>query len=378
MTQFIRIKDLAKKYELTTRTLRFWEEKGLIGSTFRGAGSRRNYGSDIEIEIQKIQALKARGLSLEQIKEIVDEEKKLDTKRPAKQRVVRILVDSTASISPKLARQKGIDVIPLYVNIGGRSYLDGVNIDESTFYEKIEQSKQRGVALSTAPPTEDDFFRYYGQLIHQGAQTIYSIHISEGFSQTVVNARAAAKRFTGVAIHIMDSGTSGQALLMLALSLQEKIQAGASEQDCLDYVAKLIKENWLVVTITSIKTLLALGALTINTDAAYAGLLAEVLNFRPVLEISGGSPNFKLIKRADQLSEALQTLDERLKNTLKASKLKIKMIGVSHSRLDKEAEAIRQRLEADLKIPVWVQQGSAVLCTHLGPQSLGVNVLFEV
>ncbi len=51
MSPFIRIKDLAKKYDLTTRTLRFWEEKGLIGSTFRGAGSRRNYGVEIEVDI---------------------------------------------------------------------------------------------------------------------------------------------------------------------------------------------------------------------------------------------------------------------------------------------------------------------------------------
>lgn len=376
MTQFIRIKDLAKKYELTTRTLRFWEEKGLIGSTFRGAGSRRNYGVEIETDIQKIQSLKARGLSLEQIKEIVDEERRLDVKQVKGQRSVRILVDSTSSIPPKVARQKGIDVIPLYVNIGNRTYLDGVNIDESSFFEKIDSAKQKG-PLSTNPPTEDDFFRYYAQLVHQGAKTIYSIHISEGFSQTVVNARAAARRFTDVAVHVFDSGTSGQALLMLALALQEKIDSGASESDCIEYVTQLIKSNYIVVTITSIKTLSALGLLTLNVEAAYAGLLAEVLNFRPVLEILGGSPKFNLVRRAESLKEALETLNECLKIAIKASKLKIKMIGVSHSRLDKEAQAIRLRLETELNIPVWVQQGSAVLCMHLGPQSLGVNVLFE-
>ena len=102
-----------------------------------------------------------------------------------------------------------------------------------------------------------------------------------------------------------------------------------------------------------------------------------MLNFRPVLEIYGGSPRFNLIKRAESINEALETLNECLKIAIKASKLKIKMIGVSHSRLDKEAQALRLRLETELNIPVWVQQGSAVLCMHLGPQSLGVNVLFE-
>ncbi len=264
----------------------------------------------------------------------------------------------------------------MYINIGSRSYLDGVNIDEATFFEKIDSVKQKG-PLSTAPPTEDDFFRYYAQLVHQGAKTIYSIHISEGFSQTVVNARAAAQRFTDVAIHVFDSGTSGQALLMLALALKEKIDSGASESECIEYILQLIKTNFIIVTITSIKTLSALGLLTLNVEAAYAGLLAEVLNFRPVLEISGGSPQFRLIKRAETLKEALETLNECLKIALKASKLKIKMIGVSHSRLEKEAESLRLRLETELNIPVWVQQGSAVLCMHLGPQSLGVNVLFE-
>ena len=39
---------------------------------------------------------------------------------------IRIVTDSTCDLPKEIAAQHGITVVPLYINFGGESYLDGI------------------------------------------------------------------------------------------------------------------------------------------------------------------------------------------------------------------------------------------------------------
>jgi DNA-binding transcriptional MerR regulator len=55
---------------LSARTVRYWEELGLLPGVRRRAGGRRVYGSDELERLRFIQRLKALGLSLAEVKEL--------------------------------------------------------------------------------------------------------------------------------------------------------------------------------------------------------------------------------------------------------------------------------------------------------------------
>lgn len=55
---------------LSARTVRYWEELGLLPGVRRRAGGRRVYGGDELERLRFIQRLKALGLSLAEIKEL--------------------------------------------------------------------------------------------------------------------------------------------------------------------------------------------------------------------------------------------------------------------------------------------------------------------
>jgi len=55
---------------LSARTLRYYEELGLLGQVRRRAGGRRVYGADELERLRFIQRLKALGLSLAEIKDL--------------------------------------------------------------------------------------------------------------------------------------------------------------------------------------------------------------------------------------------------------------------------------------------------------------------
>ncbi len=50
---------------------------------------------------------------------------------------IRIVTDSTCDLPAEVIARYGIGVIPLYINIGDRGYLDGVEITRAEFYNNL-------------------------------------------------------------------------------------------------------------------------------------------------------------------------------------------------------------------------------------------------
>lgn len=65
--------ELADRFELPTHVLRHWESEGLLAPERDGAG-RRRYREDDAYRVAAIMSSKAAGMSLEQIRSLLDSE----------------------------------------------------------------------------------------------------------------------------------------------------------------------------------------------------------------------------------------------------------------------------------------------------------------
>ena len=68
----IQIGKLAKQLGITTRTIRYYEEIGLMGQTNRSSGGARNYNQDEVLRIKFILKLKELGISLKEMHSIAE------------------------------------------------------------------------------------------------------------------------------------------------------------------------------------------------------------------------------------------------------------------------------------------------------------------
>lgn len=68
----VQIGELAKTLAITTRTIRYYEEIGLMGKNNRLGGSTRSYGKDDVLRLKFILKLKNLGISLKEIQELSD------------------------------------------------------------------------------------------------------------------------------------------------------------------------------------------------------------------------------------------------------------------------------------------------------------------
>lgn len=106
--ELISIGDLAKSLDLTTRTLRYWEEAGIIEAAPRSEGSNRYYSQDIARRVRFIIRLKELGLTIQELKDLYvayGEAKRTDRMIPA---LIQILDKHINLVDEKIARMASL------------------------------------------------------------------------------------------------------------------------------------------------------------------------------------------------------------------------------------------------------------------------------
>ena len=106
------IADLAREFGVTARTIRFYEDRGLIAP--KRAGQRRIYGARDRVRLKLIMRGKRLGLSLEDIGQILD----LYEVDPTEVAQLRLFVDKLRERKKVLERQRA-DIAALLKELDG-------------------------------------------------------------------------------------------------------------------------------------------------------------------------------------------------------------------------------------------------------------------
>jgi DegV family protein with EDD domain len=88
---------------------------------------------------------------------------------------IRVVTDSTCDLPTEFAGLYGITILPLYINFGLESYLDGVDLSREAFYARLPASDP---LPTTAVPGPQRFLGAYRRLAEEGATEILSVDIT--------------------------------------------------------------------------------------------------------------------------------------------------------------------------------------------------------
>ena len=115
---------------------------------------------------------------------------------------IKIVTDSACDLPEDIVAQYGITVVPLYINLANRGYLDGIEITREEFYRQLPDYNP---PPTTAAPGPEMFCQVYDGLAAQGATEILSIHMSISLSATVDTARLCAAGKRSMPVTVFDS-----------------------------------------------------------------------------------------------------------------------------------------------------------------------------
>jgi DegV family protein with EDD domain len=244
---------------------------------------------------------------------------------------VRIVTDSTADLSPQLAKKLGIVVVPVYVRFGDKSYRDGIEISYDELYDKLINSS---ILPSTSQPTPADFAQVYQDLSKE-TDEIVSIHVTSKLSGTYSSALQGKKLFDAKTnITVIDSETLTMGLGIIAMSAARLALLNESLAKILEDVKQGIKNTHLLATFDTLKYL-ALGGRIGKARA----LLGSVLNVKPIVTLRDGE--ISPIGNVRTRTKAVDKLFEFVKNALNVQEL-----AVVHSTTPDEAYSLKDRLSS--------------------------------
>ena len=300
---------------------------------------------------------------------------------------VRVVTDSTGDLAARLAREHGIEVVPLTVHFGNNVYRDGVDITPKQFYELLENEP---VHPQSNPPPPGDFLDLYRHLAPD--RDVVSIHLSGLLSETVANARKGAQAGAreiarlraerhGVpgepgedeadgrpSVRVVDSGqvSLGLGLLALFAARMAHRRLGAEE------IARRIEgmgDRVHVLFVVDTLEYLARGG-RVGKAQAWVGSL---LGIKPILGVVGGEvvPVDRVRGGRAAHPRMLKLFRERMDQGRPVTG------AVAHANAPVWADRLRELLETELgATELLVGEMGPVVGTHAGPGTVGA-ALFQ-
>jgi len=278
---------------------------------------------------------------------------------------VKIVTDSTSDLTPEIASELGITVVPLNIHfsteIGTETYRDGVDLKAEDFYRRLEQNK---TLPTTSAPAPGAFAEVYDKLAKE-TDEILTITISSKLSATYKAALDAKELMKGKArLEIIDSLSAMVGLGLIVISGAKAAKAGASLDEVIDVVRSSMGRVDFRLAFDTLEYLRKGGR--IGTAQAFLG---SALKVNPILTIRDGLTEG--VTRVRCRAKAIDYLGDFVMNFPD-----VEEIAIEDATTPDEAKILAERLYS--RFPheriYWMKVGP-VIGTHVGPHVLGVGVL---
>jgi len=274
---------------------------------------------------------------------------------------VKIVTDSTSDLTPEIASELGITVVPLYVHFGTEAYRDGIDLTTEDFYQKLAQSK---ILPITAAPSPRSFAEVYDRLAEE-TDEILAIVISSKYSATYKAAvEGKGLRNSKSRLEIVDSLWVTMGLGLIVISAAKAAQAGATLDEVIDVAHSSMRRVDMRMAFDTLEYLKRGGR--IGTAQAFLGSMLKV---NPIITIKDGYT--EAVARTRCRAKAIDYLCD-----FAMSFSHIEEMAVEDAGTPDEAEMMVERLST--KFPrerIYRTKVSPVVGTHVGPHVLAVSVL---
>ena len=278
---------------------------------------------------------------------------------------VIITADSTCDLSPELLERFQIKTIPLTIQLGDDSFLDGEGFTPELMYARYHQD---GTLPKTSACSIQQFIDFFSQFTAAGYEVVH-LDISSELSCSYANACLAAQELEGV--YPVDSQMLSTGVGLLAIEGAECRDKGMSAEEIARHLDALKDKVDTSFVLDTLEFMWKGGRCS-----AVASLGANLLKLKPALEMKEGKLGVYKKYRGSITAVYQQYIRERLAG----KRVRPGHVFITESG-EIEAATLAQldNLVREL-IPVKEIHHTTAGCTvssHCGPKTLGVLFINE-
>jgi len=276
--------------------------------------------------------------------------------------MIRIVVDSASSITPEMAQSLGVHVIPIQVTFGEQSFLDGVNLDAPTFYERLRGSPSLPV---TSQPSVGEYLDLFRELSADGSEVL-CIVLSSGLSGALVSAQTARDMLPERSIQVFDSHGISVGETILAMAAAEMVAAG---QPMAATVARLeaLRARMRIFLVLDTLEYVRRGGRVSGVEA----LLGTMLRIKPVVHMVEGrlTVREKVRTKARAVERILELAEAEFGRQTPV------WCGVGGADCLDEVLALEREVQARFNCQrLWHAEAGPTIATHGGPGVIGFAI----
>ncbi len=189
---------------------------------------------------------------------------------------IAIVTDSNSGITPELAKQMNVFVIPMPIIVDGKEYFEEVNITDTEFFEYLEG----GSDCHTSQPSVGSVTGLWNELLEEYDEIVH-IPMSSGLSSSYQTACLIAEDYDGK-VQVVNNQQISITLYHDVVMALELAKRGKDAREIKDFLEERKHMSTIYLTVPTLEYLKKGGRVT-PSAAALGGLL----KIKPVLTIQG-------------------------------------------------------------------------------------------
>ncbi|MBI5031533.1 MAG: DegV family protein [Chloroflexi bacterium] len=276
---------------------------------------------------------------------------------------IKVLADSTIDLPAHYLRDYDIGIVPINIQFGTDSYQEGINIDQTTFYKKVDEL---GIIPQTSQPSVGQFAEAYRNCALQGYDTILSIHVTSKLSGTLNSAMLAAQEVEKeIRVLPYDSLAGSAGLGYMCVDAVEMARSGITAEEIVTRLSQKRPDTRIFLTLASTKYAQMSGRIS-NLQ----GFIASLLNVKPIISLQDGMllPSGRVRSRQAALAHVLDLTKESVGNR------RVKF-AVIHGEARAEAEQLLEQGKQSLNCAdSFIDDIAISLAVHFGPGVIGTVI----
>jgi DegV family protein with EDD domain len=274
--------------------------------------------------------------------------------------MLRIVTDGAADMPRAWQEEYDIQIVPVNIHFGDKTYLQYEELDNEGFYRLVDQSKK---VPKTSQPSPHQFRQAYEKIAQVG-DTILSIHVTSKLSGTYASA-VAASRELAEKFHMIpfDSGTGSAAIGIMCREARKLDRAGKTSDEIVKTLEIMRSRCGIILALDTLEYARLSGRV-----GTLQAAMASMLNVKPIAVLKDGVLNMaeKVRTRKASLDRILEMVKEEVGN-------REVMMSVVHARDPKSGEELLERARSIFKTKdLFLSDLSISVAANLGPGTVGI------
>ena len=277
---------------------------------------------------------------------------------------IKLVTDSSCDLPSDIINKYNINLISLNVSFGQDSFIDRLEIDNNTFYERMGNEKE---LPKTSCPSPDRFVESYEGDEENILVLTLASKLSGTYSAAVLAKDIYLNDNNNKNIEVIDtcSGSIGAGLLLI--SAAKMIEEGRTMKEIVSEVERLKKELVFYGTLDTLENAIKGGRVN-----PIAGKIINSLNFKVIIHINDGvvKPVDKARGEMNSIKKVLDKIENQVSDT------ENRILGIAHANCLEKAKKVKELIESKHKFKeIIISEVGPVMGTYSSKGAILVSVL---